>query len=216
MIIPTLFGVISFFLNPQNIKTDGIASINHIEEIQRNAIVDYLTTIKLVWAILVSFFITFRWSTIHKDGSYGYFLTQGINRKRFFGLSVSYFLILSFLFTFLGFLIIIKFGGLSFFLPSLFFFTVTLFSIIIFILSLSILFAQIIKIPELASILSSIVIIANSSFNSNVDSFISRVINPELNILAGNSVLPLITSLVLSTVFVFLGYIFHLKIDVEL
>lgn len=216
MIFPTLFGIISYFLNPQKIETEGTDHINQIQEMQKTAIIDYFDIIKLSLVILVSFFITYRWASIHKDGSYGYFLTQGINRKRFYLISVGYFLGLSFVFTWLGFLIILNFGGLSFSWTSVIFYTFTLFAIVLLILSFSILLAQVIKIPELAATGVSIIVIANSNFNSNVDSFIAKMLNPELNILAGNSILPLITSILVSMIMMLLGYLAHVKIDVEL
>ncbi|OLS29054.1 MAG: hypothetical protein HeimC2_02490 [Candidatus Heimdallarchaeota archaeon LC_2] len=78
-----------FFSNSSFTLSESIW--NDIYENQYNLIKDFLTIFKLTFVVLSSFYITYRWALFEKDGNLGYWLSQGVNKKKFFFLSFIYF-----------------------------------------------------------------------------------------------------------------------------
>ncbi|MHA2248977.1 MAG: hypothetical protein ACXAD7_01380 [Candidatus Kariarchaeaceae archaeon] len=150
VIIPIIVGSVSFFFNNTifNFQNDDDIIVTR----QNELINDYLLFSKFALVILISFFVTYRWSNMIGDGTYGYWITQGVRRKSIIFYSLGRFLINLFSAQVIGLLLIIFVGGLEYDLLTVFYMTILILSNAWMLLILAFLIANIVRNPEFAAL----------------------------------------------------------------
>ncbi|MHA2098230.1 MAG: hypothetical protein ACW99A_06055, partial [Candidatus Kariarchaeaceae archaeon] len=73
MLGPLIIGITNFFINTTFIDvTNDLSATETIRDKQYETIKLYLSITKIALVVASAFFITYRWTVINKDGSYGY------------------------------------------------------------------------------------------------------------------------------------------------
>jgi hypothetical protein len=214
---PVIIGVTNFFINPVNVDTfNRLSPRDALLDNHYDSIFLYLNISKLALAIMYAFFITYRWTVINKNGSYGYYLTQGLERDQFFILSSLVFLLDGFLGITIG-LILINFGGginlsLLMFLKILF----LVFSSTILLLSVSIFLGEILNQPELSSFILVLIFGLNALLINDRSSIWFKILKSDLLFADNNILLPFIYSFLLGSAIIMITFKIHLRQDVEI
>ncbi len=153
IIIPVFISTIQFFLFNSSFEFDRSTDTLNTVFLEQNELVDnYLLVMKLTMVIFLSFFVTFRWSSIIIDGTYGYWITQGVLRRRLLFLTLRKFVIDLFIAELLGLFVIIIVGGIRYKLLDLILLIILIFANIYMIVVFALLTANIVKNPEFAAL----------------------------------------------------------------
>ncbi|MDH5402586.1 MAG: hypothetical protein OEY49_08855 [Candidatus Heimdallarchaeota archaeon] len=166
VLLPTFTGLVQYFF----FNSGKEVIINPKDEIyssQYQMINEYLLFTDIVIVLLLSLFVVYRWTIIKKDGSYGFWLTQGIKRERIFLITVWSFFLDFYIVKILGFIIVFTIGGL--YLPaSQLFLLLTLSALnLLILIFVSFLVSNQIGNPEFGSLVLIVLFGVNITFNTN-------------------------------------------------
>jgi hypothetical protein len=87
-----IFGPIAFMFSSIGVKLNGVGDYQIVHKAHDDLINNYLFWIKVPLIIMLSLFLTYRWSKIQREGNYGYWLSLGTSRSYFFFHTVSGFI----------------------------------------------------------------------------------------------------------------------------
>ena len=106
ILLPMISGlVINIFFTP-------VTAVDRFkEELVRNMTFDlidnYLSATNITMLILLAFFVSYRWSAMLTDASYGFWITLGVNKTKFYLQTTFKFLVVLFLSNFFGLIMLI-------------------------------------------------------------------------------------------------------------
>lgn len=188
---------------------------NSVNNYQFSLLQNYIFNFQLVYAIMCSFFLTYRWTSMKKDMTYGYWLTQGIDRKRFFIRSTFSFMLHGFAGSLLGLLLIVFGGGAIVGIADIFKIILLLFINLSLITSTAILLGEIINNPEFAMMLfviiyALIIIIGQTSSNA------CNTFADSINIANSSCLINFMITLLVAIIIYGGAYKLHLSKDVAL
>ncbi|MHA2028267.1 MAG: hypothetical protein ACW99A_04095 [Candidatus Kariarchaeaceae archaeon] len=215
VLVPQVIGMlVNIFVSPNFETTEISVSVDD----QQNDLIDtYLLSTKLSLVILLAFFLCYRWSTMQNDGSYGYWITQGVNRRKFFIETIYKFMAVIYFGIFAGLLGLIYLNGI--YLEFLLFLKLNLLIIshIFILLSIGIIIGVLVKNPESASLLFIILFGINYAFNTS-DTIWNKLLQSDLQYKAteGDLWFSLIASLGLGFIISIISLRVHLTLDMEL
>lgn len=101
--------IAAFFQN--NLYTIEAGVLATTKEISSEIVQDYLWNFKFILGVVTAFFLVYRWSLIQRDGSYGYWITQGVDGLKLLIYATTLYAIFVSFAEILGFLIIYFFMG---------------------------------------------------------------------------------------------------------
>ena len=81
VLIPLFTGIIAFLTTEQGFEPRSGNKFELIAAQQLQLIEIYLTTAKLGLIVTLAFFLNYRWAAMVHDGSYGYWLSLGVERR---------------------------------------------------------------------------------------------------------------------------------------
>ena len=211
-----ILGPIMFYFSSTSEYAGDNIDYDKISDIQFNSLENYLLWAKIPLIVLLSFVIIYQWSTIKKDGSFGYWLSLGTDRAYFFLNAVAAFALNIFLGVLLGLLIIIFPGGIDLDAIQVLSLFLLILSSNFLLIGVALLFAEIIKIPEFASISFITLIGLNLAFNRNSDNLLSIILLSEFQFLRGNILLPLFLSFFSGIICILIAWKLHQRTDIEI
>lgn len=216
ILIPFILGITGYFFETKSTDATNANVSSIIIENQYESISTFLSLSKLMFAIICAFFITYRWTVINKDGSYGYFLTQGVNRDKFFIRSAGVFYLNGILGIILGIFTLNYMGGMHLSMSTLFKIVLLTLSSTLLIISISVLLGEVLSLPEL----SSFIVILTFGLINNIDesenSFLFKVFRSEQLFTSNSILVPFVLSFGLGLILIIFAFFFHKKQEVEL
>ncbi|MHA2169243.1 MAG: hypothetical protein ACXAB7_05060 [Candidatus Kariarchaeaceae archaeon] len=176
----------------------------------------YITGTKIALIAISSFYITYRWSLMKKDGNYGFWMTQGVSRVPFFTYTISLLVIEYSLGMLLSLLILTYTFGLVVELSKFITIMLLLFASTVLLIGFAVFLGEIINNPELASLVYIITHGINYFLNNDDSSFWHSAFKNELHYHNNDILIPFFTSLFLGILLLSISLGLHLKDDIEL
>lgn len=183
---------------------------------QLDAIDAYMLAFFAPIVILMAFFVSYRWSTMQTEGGYGFWLTLGINRRKFFIRTVLKFILLLYIGVLLGLLTIFYLNQM--YLEPMMFILLNLLilSHLLLITGVSILLGGMIKNPESAAIFYIILMGLNYVFNTDSENFLNMLLNSAFQYRVDTAWFSFFISLALALGVNFVALRMHTKFDMDL
>ncbi|MCE7735607.1 MAG: hypothetical protein GPJ54_12060 [Candidatus Heimdallarchaeota archaeon] len=205
-------GVLSFFSN-----SNGFTNLeNDIMQKQWDLLDDFAFGLNVAIILVTWYFIINHWTTIHNNGDYGYWITLGVQRDKFFITSVLTFVTSIFFAVLSSFLIITTVGGLDFEPQDLFFLHLIFLSNIILLAGFAWLLTELISNMELGSGIFFVTIgLGNFIFRDN-DNLIFKVLYPTFHFANYDLVFNLVLPLIIGLSLLFVSYKLNLKREIEI
>ncbi|MCE7737542.1 MAG: hypothetical protein GPJ54_21810 [Candidatus Heimdallarchaeota archaeon] len=222
ILIPQTIGLlVSIFINKSFLVeaiSDPTASQERELDYQNDVIDNYLIAVKLTLVILLAFFLCYRWSTMQNDGSYGYWITQGVNRRKFFIETIYKFLAVIYFGIFAGLLSLFYVNGIYLEFSNFIMLNLLIVSHVLLLISVGIIIGVFTKNPESAALFFIIGFGINYAFNNKASSLLNKVLQSDLQYKAdiGDVWLSLVSSIVLGIILILTSLRVHLKLDMEL
>lgn len=216
MVIPIITGIVSvlFFQQLGEVKSNNhwdLVNKNHFDLTQR-----YLNYSKVALVFVISFFLTFKWSLMQTDGSYGFWLTQKVNRRMFYIRAITRFILESYFAIIIGILLLMYPIGIKFTLTQFMYLITLLFFQIVILIASSILFAEIIPSPEIASLTYLIWGIMNFLINTNESNIFHKILKADLHYQNNDISIPFASSILIATILLALSFVIHTRRSVDL
>ncbi|MHA2092342.1 MAG: hypothetical protein ACW98K_15945 [Candidatus Kariarchaeaceae archaeon] len=211
-----LFGPIAFMFSSTSVKLNGVGDYQIVHKAHDDLINNYLLWIKVPLIIMLSLFLTYRWSKIQREGDYGYWLSLGTSRSYFFFHTVSGFISNVYLGILLGFILVLYPGGIDLTYGESFELLLLLLSSTILTIGVAIFCAEIIRIPEFAYAAFISIFGVNLLFNRGSENLLSVIFLSEFQFDTDNVILAFFLSLFIGFVFCLGALYFHQKRDVEI
>lgn len=222
ILIPQTIGLlVSIFVNTSfevEAQTTDASSLTNTEERYQNDLIDgYLIAVKLTLVILLAFFLCYRWSTMQNDGSYGYWLTQGVNRRKFFIETIYKFIAVIYFGIFAGLMSLIYLNGIYLEFSSFIMLNLLILSHVLLLISVGIIIGVFTKNPESAALLFIIGFAINYAFNTS-STILNKMLQSDLQYKEkiGDVWLSLVSSVGLGVILVVTSLKVHLNLDMEL
>jgi hypothetical protein len=211
-----LLGPVLYFFNSYDQLSSNSINFQEIEDVQFEFLDNYLLWAKIPLVIILSYLVTYQWAIIKKNGSFGYWLSLGVNRSYFFTQSLKTFSFNVFLGNLLGFLIILYPGGLSLSFSEILILLLLIFSSNFLLIGFALLFAEIIRIPEFASLLFMTLMGLNLAFNRNNNNLLSMIFLSEFQFINGSILISLLLSFLIGVTSVIGALKLHQRKDIEI
>lgn len=215
LILPIFAAFISFILSEKFGLEDGDQweIVHRNQEIQ---IEQFLGGLIASVAVIMAFLLCYRWSIIQRDGSYAYWLTQGVERKRF--LSRSIIIAIGYLTVSLSLAIaLLYFPGGVYLEPSAYLQLLALNLVYVtLVTSFSFFISEIIKSPEISALTLLISIWLNSILNTNPSDTLHKILQPAFHFLDQDIFISLSGGIVISGLLYLLTLLIHVNRDVHL
>lgn len=177
---------------------------------------EYLIVSKMTLVALSSFFITYRWSLMEKNRNYGYWLTQGVNRSKFFLKSKIAFTLMGYFGVVIGLFLVIQFGGVA--LPTTL--RLQLYTIVFvntfLLISMAIFIGEIVANPELSLLTLLFIYVISFFISNNSDNFISLLFFGDLHFANDNYISAMIFSFILGIILFLISLRIHTKRGIDL
>ncbi|MCH8906168.1 MAG: hypothetical protein IH840_03680 [Candidatus Heimdallarchaeota archaeon] len=215
LVIPIFAGFISFVLSEKSVLADGERwdIVHKNQEIQ---IEQFIGGFTISISLIMAFLLCYRWSIIQRDGSYAYWLTQGVERKRF--LFRSFIIIIGYLSLSLSVGIYLLYfpGGVS--LPPSAYIQLLVLSIIYIALltSFSFFISEVIRNPELSALTFMISVWLNLVFNNSPDNLLHKILQPAYHFLDQDIFISLGGGIAISGLLYFITLLIHVNRDIHL
>lgn len=187
-----------------------------IHSLQDTFVEDYIRGLQIGLVLSLAFFITFRWNQIIKDRSYGYWLSQGVDRGQFFLYSAIQFLSIIGLGIFLGQLVLFYPGGVQFQLERHIRMIFILFSSAFLTYAMAVVVAEIIKDPEIGLLVFVAMGLLNSSIAIDGAGIFQMTFLSGRFIINSSSPQPLIMPFLVGSLFLFVANLLHKRRDIDL
>lgn len=214
ILLPLFVGIIyNIFFEESRIISEFDPSV--ITQYQYDMIDNYLLYSKLTIVILISFFISYRWTSMQNDGSFGFWLTLGISRSRFYFLTVTKTLFIFYVSDVLGLISIIYINGLQFEPDVLILLNLLVLLNLLGIIGTAILISSVIPNPELASLSFLLLMMTNIILNTNYSSIFHQILNSDLHY-AVDSGISLVLAGITALVINILSYRILISMDMEI
>ncbi|MHA2055232.1 MAG: hypothetical protein ACW99F_16760 [Candidatus Hodarchaeales archaeon] len=219
IIIPQTIGLFATVFSEsiaEPTEDSGVSTSVDIMKLQVDIIDDYLLAFNLTVVLLLAFFLCYRWSSMQNDGSYGYWITQGVRKPRFYLEAVVRFTINIYSSAFLGLLIIFYLNGI--YLETLDFILLNLLMVshILLVILIAIFIGNIVKNPELAALSYISILGINYSANTNKNSLSHQIFQSDFQYSTDNGWVALVSSLVVAVVLLVLTLRLHTRLDVDM
>lgn len=169
--------VLIMLMDNLTVISDGVYATT--AEIRTTIVQDYLFLYEMIVSVLTAFFLVYRWSQSADDGSYGFWVTQGVDPEKYIIVVVGTFSVLITLPQVIGLLVVMNYLGMAYtfghFLAFLF---ASLFTNLILVL-VALYCADFIPRHDLASIIFLTFAILNITLNTDTDSILFDVFKAE-------------------------------------
>lgn len=214
-VIPLLAGVIAVFINPTIFDISGNIG-STVDDQNRLLIEDFLSISKLVLALMMSFFISYRWVSMEKDGSYGFWLALRVKREKFVLRTFFMFFVDAFFGIIAGVVIVlISFGGIL--SMTKFLILMVLLGINIALITIVAIFiGEIIQDPEISTIVFLGIFSLNYFFDNSQSSIFHKITKTDLHYADSNFIVPMILSIALIVVISLITLVVHNRKGIEI
>ena len=152
---------------------------------------------------------------MQNDGSYGYWLTQGVNRRRFFLQTTYKFLFTIYFGSAIGLMTVFYLNGINLGILMFIMINLLLLSHLLVLVTVGIMIGNTITNPESASLIFIVLFGVNAVFNRNDNSIWHRILQSDLQY-RFDPFISLILSIGLSAIIIMVSLRIHLGLDLEL
>lgn len=205
-------GILAFFSN-KNGFTD---STTDVMQIQWNLLDDYVLGLNISIIIIAWYYIVFLWSSIHKNGDYGYWISLGVKREKFFLTSVLTFVLGVFFAVLSSYLVLTTVGGLDFNVQDTVSIYLILLTNIILLTGVAWILTELINNFEIVSVIFLGAFgISNFVFRDN-DNLIFKILLPTFNLADYDLIFNFLIPLVIGLGLLFGSYKLNLKREIEI
>ena len=204
--------IFSFFYNNELINTTNAIS----SDIHFDLLKEYLVGLKLASILIISYFLTFHWSNIHRNGDYGYWISLGVKREKFYLTTVLFFISILFVNVILSFTVLRTLGGLKFRLVDDLMILSIIFASMILMIGIARVIGEFVKKPELSSAIYLIFYGLNFQYNLNEDNIISDILFPESHLKDNNLLVHLLSPMLIGFGLIYLGFYLNKRREIEI
>ncbi len=204
--------VFSFFYNNEFIDTtQGISS-----KINFNLLEDYFIGLKVASILIITYFLTFQWSNIHRNGDYGYWISLGVKREKFYFTTALFFISMLFINAILSFTVLRTIGGLKFTLVDDITILLVILSTLILMVGIAWVIEEVITKPELSSGIFLSFWAVNFQLNRNEDNLLSDILFAESHISESSWPIHVITPLLIGLGLLYIGFYLNKRREIEI
>ncbi len=202
-----------FFNNPSPPEGNFWFQVHSLNE---TFLQDYIGGFSIGLVLSLAFFVSFRWNQIIKDKSYGYWLSQGVDRTQFFIYSFLQFMTIISVGVILGQIILYYPGGVQLSLLYHLRILIILLCSSFLTYTSAILISEIAKDPEISLLLFAGIGLLNSSIKIEGNGFFQMTFFSGRYALNTTSFAPILLPLIVGSLFLVLANWFHKRRDIDL
>ena len=215
ILLPLYFGLIAYLFRGNAINVDLGQFSLRLTTFQENNLFTYALFFKIGILVILTYYVTYHWTEIKRDNTYGYWLASGVDRMKFFiyvilGLLSN--LIFSMIF---GLIIVNSYNSQIFTLGEFVIVIALIISNMIFLTGLAFFVSESINHPEASGFIFAL-ISAISISNTNYDSISNKLFLSELHYNSADTMLILIFSNIIGITLILLSYFLHRRKDINL
>ncbi|MHA2029966.1 MAG: hypothetical protein ACW99A_10440 [Candidatus Kariarchaeaceae archaeon] len=213
ILIPIFVGTFQFFFLNDIIQVE---STDRAFESQKDIMETYLIMVKLSIVVLLSFFISYRWTSIIHDGSYAYWITQGVKRMKLVYFTLSRFLSDVIFAEIIGLTLIMVVGGVRYSFLTTTYLILLILSNSIFLVVVAYSTGVFIKSPELAALTYIFINVLIMLLTLNFSIIYVDILQSDLLFDTSNALLWFAFSLITSVVILIISLLHKRGKDLEL
>ncbi|MHA2089278.1 MAG: hypothetical protein ACW98K_00340 [Candidatus Kariarchaeaceae archaeon] len=199
-----------------------IANVNRIRttllvdshELFESQLIESLQLIKVSISFVLSIVLVYRWALIQSDGTYSFWLAQGVTRTQFLITAFIRFLqvfisihLIELLLLYLAYGIHFELVDYVVLLPLL---TISYFLM----LTIGLIIAETTQNPESSAILFIVIFLTNYIFEDNYNEYFSRTVNPDTQLFTDDLQITLILSIALNMVMFSFLFLYNKRRDI--
>lgn len=215
IVLPAIGGSLIFYLGSTFFEGTEF-TWSELDQRWSTLVTDYLSLSKFASVIVLSFFLAYRWTVFKTDGSYGYWLSQGIKRRKYLIFAIISFFVLIFCSQLIGIVGIFTFGGfyveLSSFLQVLLLIIVTS----LFVVVSGILIAEVSRDSEVTLLIYLGLFFGLLAIQQGLPDILQWVFFPERFIFEAEYWPIIGVNFVINLVIIVVIYLLHMRSDIEL
>lgn len=216
VLLPLLTGFIAVFFTGVLLDPSESSTLEVIQEDQIEKINSFLQISKITLIVLLSFFVTFKWAMMKKDGSYGFWLTQLVSRKKYFIKSNIEFVIHSYLGLLIGLVLLFYLNGIQISYSQIIYLFFLSLSSVFQLIVLGVFMGEVIRDPELSTVVY-IMVTGIAVFGiANRASIINQIFAPEQHYYGESSVISLLLSWISVVILYSITYYLHQRSSIEI
>ena len=215
ILLPMVTGlIINIFFTP--ITTVDSFNAELINNMNFDLIDSYLEVTNITMLILLAFFISYRWSAMLQDASYGFWITLGVNKNKFYLQTVFKFMLFLFLSNLFGLITLIYMNQMTLEFIIIIKLILLLVANLGIFIGVAVIFGNFIKNPELAALSFIIFAVLNIAFNTDVDSILHLIFMSSFYYRYESAWFALVLSLFVGVVINLITMRLHVRMDMEL
>lgn len=215
VLLPMITGlVINIFFTP--IATVESFNAELIRNMNFDLIDSYLEATNITMLLLLAFFISYRWSAMLQNASYGFWITLGVNKNKFYIQTTFRFMLVLFLSNLFGLIILIYMNQMTIEFSIIIKLILLLGANLGIFIGVAIIFGNFIKNPELAALSFIIFTVLNIAFNTDFDSILNLIFMSSFHYRFESAWFAFILSLFVGVLINVTTMRLHVRMDMEL
>jgi hypothetical protein len=199
-----------------------IANVNRIrttllvdsQEIFESQLIESLQLIKVSISFVLSIVLVYRWALIQSDGTYSFWLAQGVTRTQFLITAFIRFLQVLISIHLIELILLYLSYGIHIELIDYIVLLVLLTMSYFLMLTIGLIIAETTQNPESSAILFIVIFLINYIFEDNYNEYFTRTVNPDTQLFTGNLQITFILSLALNMVMFSFLYVYNKRRDI--
>jgi hypothetical protein len=215
ILMPVIVGLLINVLFGLSEELDTVDEFQ-ISQIPLNAIDQYLLGTKITIIVLLAFFLCYRWSNMQNDGSYGFWLTLGVNRRKFYSRTLTKFILLLYIGQVVGLHMIFYLNQFVLDFDLMVKLLLLMLINITFIVSLAVFFGNLIQTPEFSALIYLILMGVDFGLNTAEGSFLYIIFQPDLQYRTEDAWFAILGSIPIILFTVLYSLRKHLSYDIEI
>ncbi len=211
---PFITGVAAFSFSSRGIEGNSGVTLAR-QALEEALLLRFLLGVKIAIIVISGIFVVFRWSQIQSNGSYGYWVSLGLDRDVFYLYSFLVFLLYFYASVILGYISIGMMGGPVITIFSIITSFALIFSSVLNMFGLGVIIAEIFKNPPLAMI-TYIGILGGNFFFNQSRNFLFLVFQSDLSVGTTDVLSTFVLSVATGVLLMLIGRAMHLRAEIEL
>lgn len=215
-LFPVVGGIIALFFVTDPLQKSTGSNLSASQALEHAMLDNYLQATAITLSFVISYFVIFKWVLMKTDGTYGFWLTQGISRTKYYFYTIIKLVGVVLVGYLIGFLFITQLAGIAMSTSEEILFVLLMISNILSIFSLAIVLSELITDPELAAIIFLTISGFNLFFNTNYNSIFHKILLSDRHYDSNAGWGVLVLSLIYSGLMFFAGFRVHIKRSIDL
>ncbi|MHA2100901.1 MAG: hypothetical protein ACW99A_19685, partial [Candidatus Kariarchaeaceae archaeon] len=187
-----------------------------LNEIQWELLDNYFIGLNMSLIIITWYFIIYQWTSIHENGDYGYWISLGVKRNKFYVTTIVTYILSVFVTMVVSYLVITSIGGLKFETQDSIIIFLTTISFIVLLTGSASILSEIVSKNEIASPIFLISFLLGHYILQDSDNLASEILFPSYRFANYDFLLNLIVPLITGLILVFGGYKLNIRREIEI